>query len=42
MRAVSESAEERKERAEKKRYESEHQLKVRTYHLLSILTAKTK
>jgi len=39
---VSEEAEERKEKAEKKRYESEHQLKVRTYHLLSMLIAKTK
>jgi len=39
---VSEEAEERKEKVEKKRYESEHQLKVRTYHLLSILTAKSK
>jgi len=39
---VSEEAEERKEKAEKKRYKSEHQLKVRTYHLLSILTTKTK
>ena len=39
---MSEKAEERKERAEKKRYESEHQLKVRTYHLLSILTTKSK
>jgi len=39
---VSEEAEEKEGRRKKKRYESEHQLKVRTYHLLSILTAKTK
>jgi len=39
---VSEEAGEKKEKVERKRYESEHQLKVRTYHLLSILTAKTK
>jgi len=39
---VSEEAKEKKARGEKKRYESEHQLKVRTYHLLSILTTKTK
>jgi len=39
---VSEEAEERKEKKGKKRYESEHQLKVRTYHLLSILTTKPK
>jgi len=42
LRAVSEEGEEKKERAKKKRYESEHQLKVRTYHLLSILTTKSK
>jgi len=42
LRAVSEEAEQRKEKAEKKRYKSEHYLKVRTYHLLSLLTAKTK
>ena len=39
---VSEKAEEKEARAEKKRYKSEHQLKVRTYHLLSILTTKPK
>jgi len=39
---VSEETKEKEVRAEKKRYESEHQLKVRTYHLLSILTTKTK
>ena len=39
---VGEKAEERKEKAEKKRYESEHQLKTLTYHLLSMLTAKIK
>jgi len=39
---VSEEAKKEEARREKKRYESEHQLKVRTYHLLSILTAKTK
>jgi len=39
---VSEEAKKEKGVREKKRYESEHQLKVRTYHLLSILTAKTK
>ncbi len=39
---MSEEKEVEKGRREKKRYESEHQLKVRTYHLLSILTAKTK
>ena len=42
MRAVSEEAREKEARREKKKYESEHQLKVRTYHLLSILTAKSK
>ena len=42
MRAVSEEGEEKKERAKKKRYESEHQLKTLTYHLLSMLTAKIK
>jgi len=39
---VSEEAEEKEARREKERYKSEHQLKVRTYHLLSILTTKTK
>jgi len=39
---VSEETKEKEAGGEKKRYESEHQLKVRTYHLLSILTAKTK
>jgi len=39
---VSEEVEEKEVRREKKRYESEHQLKVRTYHLLSILTTKSK
>jgi len=42
LRAVSEEVEEKEARKEKERYKSEHQLKVRTYHLLSILTAKTK
>ena len=38
------SEEAKKEEAERKkeRYKSEHQLKVRTYHLLSILTTKPK
>ena len=39
---MSEEGKEKEVRREKKRYESEHQLKVRTYHLLSILTAKPK
>jgi len=39
---VSEEAKEKEVRREKKRYESEHYLKVRTYHLLSILTTKSK
>ena len=39
---MSKEGEEKKARREKKRYESNHYLKVRTYHLLSILTAKTK
>ena len=39
---MSEEAKEEKEKVERKKYESEHQLKVRTYHLLSILTTKTK
>jgi len=39
---VSEEVEVKGEEREKKKYESEHQLKVRTYHLLSILTTKTK
>jgi len=39
---VSEEVEVKREEREKKRYESEHQLKIRTYHLLSILTAKHK
>ena len=39
---MSEEAEEKETRREKKRYKSEHQLKVRTYHLLSILTTKSK
>jgi len=42
LRAVSEEAKKEEVRRKKKRYESEHQLKVRTYHLLSILTTKTK
>jgi len=42
LRAVSEREERKEARREKKRYKSEHQLKVRTYHLLSILTAKSK
>ena len=42
MRAVSEEAKKEEVRREKERYKSEHQLKVRTYHLLSILTAKSK
>jgi len=39
---VSEEVKEKKVEEKKKRYKSEHQLKVRTYHLLSILTAKSK
>jgi len=39
---VSEETKKEEVRGERKRYESEHQLKVRTYHLLSMLTAKTK
>jgi len=39
---VSEEVEEKETRREKKKYESEHYLKVRTYHLLSILTLKHK
>ena len=39
---MSEEAKEKEARRKKERYKSEHQLKVRTYHLLSILTAKTK
>ena len=39
---VTEEVKEKEERREKKRYESEHQLKVRMYHLLSILTTKSK
>jgi len=39
---VSEEAEEKEAGGGKKRYESDHFLKVRTYHLLSILTTKTK
>jgi len=39
---VSEETKKEEVREEKKRYESEHQLKVRTYHLLSILTTKSK
>jgi len=39
---VSEEAKKEEVRREKKRYESEHQLKVRTYHLLSILGTKSK
>jgi len=39
---VSEEAKKEEARGEKKRYESEHQLKVHTYHLLSILTTKSK
>ena len=42
MRAVSEEAKEKEARREKERYKSDHYLKVRTYHLLSILTTKTK
>jgi len=39
---VSEETKEKEVRREKKKYKSEHQLKVRTYHLLSIVTAKSK
>ena len=39
---VSEEAKEKEIRKEKERYKSEHYLKVRTYHLLSILTRKSK
>jgi len=39
---VSEEAKEKEAGRKKKRYESEHYLKVRTYHLLSILTTKSK
>jgi len=39
---VSEEAKEKEARREKERYKSEHQLKVSTYHLLSILTTKSK
>jgi len=39
---VSEEAKKEEVGREKERYKSEHQLKVRTYHLLSMLTAKTK
>ena len=39
---MRESAKEKEARGEKKRYESEHYLKVRTYRLLSILLTKTK
>ena len=42
MRAVSEEAKEKEAGREKERYKSEHQLKVRIYHLLSILTTKSK
>ena len=39
---MSEEAKKEKGGVEKKRYESEHYLKVRTYRLLSILTTKSK
>jgi len=39
---VSEETKKEEVRKEKKKYESEHYLKVRTYHLLSMLTTKTK
>ena len=39
---VSEEEERKETKEVEKRYKSEHQLKVRTYHLLSMLTAKTK
>jgi len=39
---VSEETKEKEVGREKKRYESEHQLKLRIYHLLSILTPKSK
>ena len=39
---MSEREEKEEARREKERYKSEHQLKVRTYHLLSILTPKHK
>jgi len=42
LRVVSEEAKANEARKEKERYKSDHYLKVRTYHLLSILTAKTK
>jgi len=42
LRAVSEEKEVEEEKTKEKRYESKHQLKVRTYHLLSILTTKSK
>ena len=39
---MSEKAKEKETRREKKKYESEHQLKFRTYRLLSILITRTK
>ncbi len=39
---MSEEIEVEEEKTKEKRYESEHLLKLRLYHLLSILTTKTK
>jgi len=39
---VSEEAKKKEIKKEKERYKSDHYLKVRSYHLLSILTTKPK
>jgi len=39
---VSEEGKKKEGGRGKERYKSEHQLKVRSYHLLSILTTKSK